>query len=41
VSGAVAWLAGRYFDPAAHENAVIEFLNGEEVRRWVEATLGL
>ena len=28
-------------EPAAHENAVIEFLKSEEVRRWAEATLGL
>jgi hypothetical protein len=28
-------------EPAAYENAVIEFLNSEEVRRWAEATLGL
>jgi hypothetical protein len=28
-------------DPAAHENAVIEFLKSEEVRRWAEVTLGL
>ena len=28
-------------DPATHENAVIEFLNSEEVRRWAEVTLGL
>jgi hypothetical protein len=28
-------------DPAAHETAVIAFLNSDEVRRWTEATLGL
>ncbi|HEY6994331.1 MAG TPA: hypothetical protein VH397_11520 [Xanthobacteraceae bacterium] len=28
-------------EPAGHENAVVEFLNSEEVRRWAEVTLGL
>ena len=28
-------------EPAGHENAVIEFLNSEEVQRWAEVTLGL
>jgi hypothetical protein len=28
-------------EPAAHENAVIGFLNSDEVRHWAEATLGL
>jgi hypothetical protein len=34
-----AVIAGK--EPAAHETAVIAFLNSDEVRRWAEATLGL
>ena len=37
----VATAAVRAPEPAAHEAAVLDFLNGDLVRRWAEITLGI